>query len=223
MNMKYTIAANWKMNGNNALVNSFADKLTSFMSDVDTNSEIIFCPPFLWLEGLRGQFKTGAQNCTEHETAASTGEISAAMVKSTGCEYVILGHSERRAMGETTELVNEKVAAANSHGLKTILCVGEKEGEDFESIVSAQLNDQAYIIAYEPVWAIGTGKTPSLEEINERHKFIKDKTGLNVMYGGSVKPENSKEISALENVDGLLVGGASLEFESFKQIILNSI
>lgn len=216
------IVANWKMNGSAAEVTSFADKLDGFLNEVSTSSEIVFCPPFLWLEGLSGIFSKGAQNCSEKPEGAMTGEIAASMLVKAGCEYVIVGHSERREAGESDEIVTQKLASAKAAGLKTILCIGERDGEDFETVISSQVQ-QADVIAYEPVWAIGTGRTPTLDEINERHAFIKSKSGGNVLYGGSVKPENAKDILNLENVAGVLVGGASLDFESFKTIILGSI
>lgn len=215
------------MNGNIADARSYASALDEFIRETNPSSEIVVCPPATLLGEMHGDFKKGGQNCHDQESGAFTGEVSANLLKDSGCEYVIIGHSERREMGELSEQVAQKAGAAHQASLKTIICVGEKEGEDFEQVVSRQLqgsipdssNNKNTVIAYEPVWAIGTGKTPSPEEIDQRHKFIKDKTGLLVMYGGSANPDNAKTISALENVDGLLVGGASLKISSFTQII----
>ncbi|PIR34767.1 MAG: triose-phosphate isomerase [Alphaproteobacteria bacterium CG11_big_fil_rev_8_21_14_0_20_44_7] len=218
---KFIIAANWKMNGTPAEARSFAAELDEFIREVQPQSEIVVCPPYILLNEMHGSFKKGGQNCHHETSGAFTGEISAKMLKNAACEYVILGHSERREMGESSELIAKKAQAAKAAGVKVIFCIGEKEGEDFESVISEQLNFavDVDVIAYEPVWAIGTGKTPSLEEINSRHKFIKDKCGLQVMYGGSANPDNAKDISALQNVGGLLVGGASLSISSFTSII----
>lgn len=218
----FIIAANWKMNGDRKFATEFARELKALNSP----HEIIIFPPATLLDAV--DFKKGAQDCCYREYGPFTGQISADMIKDTGAQYVLLGHSERREhQGETSEIVASKAKSAHKSGLKTIICIGEKEGEDFEIVVSDQIkkslpftsNSVNTIIAYEPVWAIGTGKTPSISEIEKRHKFIKDKTKLSVIYGGSVKPENATEIANAANVDGLLVGGASLVAKDFIKII----
>jgi len=219
----FIIAANWKMNGDVAFARQYATALENFTS----KAEVIILPPFPLLSALKGNFKTGGQNCFAGEKGAYTGEVSPYLLKDIGCEYVLLGHSERREMGETSELVFAKAEVAHKAGLKTIICAGEKSGENFEKIIFTQLDKSIpysatvanTIIAYEPVWAIGSGITPTSAEISERHKAINDKYGFKTIYGGSVKADNASEISNLDNVNGLLVGGASLDVEQFKLLI----
>jgi len=204
--------------------------------------DIIVCPPATLLLELRDVLQgsgveLGGQNCHRAVKGAHTGDISAEMLADCGCAYVILGHSERRAdHGETSELVRDKVSAALLAGLQIILCVGESEqerddggalrvvSEQLESSLSHEANSASVAIAYEPVWAIGTGRTPSLAEIKDMHAHIRKtykeiKTGgangLRVLYGGSVKTKNAADILAIEGVDGALVGGASLLAEDF--------
>ena len=226
----FIIAGNWKMNGDRKFAEAFSQKLGSFLTKNTLDEEIIIFPPSILLSFVRKNgFKTGGQDCWHREYGPCTGEISPFMLKDLGCEYVLLGHSERREFNkETSELVAGKAVCAHKAGVKTIICIGEKQGEDFETVVSEQIkksipmtsSEMNTIIAYEPVWAIGTGKTPTLAEIEQRQKFIKDKTKLSVLYGGSVKADNAVEIANTPNVDGLLVGGASLVFEEFEKIIL---
>ena len=221
---EFTIIANWKMNGDVATTFNYAEKLSQFMKAAKTKAEIVICPPanlILALDGRDREYATGGQNCHAEASGAFTGEISAKLLADSACEYVIIGHSERRQMGENCALAAKKAETAQLANLRTIFCVGENEGEGFKNTVGEQLEyvDFADIIAYEPVWAIGTGKTPTLEEINERHKFIQDKTGKPVVYGGSVNVDNAAAIAALEHVDGLLIGGASLDINSFIEII----
>lgn len=221
---EFTIIANWKMNGDVESAFGYAEALGKFMAAYQPKLEVVVCPPanlVLALDGQDRQYAIGGQTCHSEASGAHTGEVSAKLLADSACEYVIIGHSERRAAGETSTTAAAKAQSAQLAGLKTIFCVGEKEGEDFATIVAEQLQyvEHADIIAYEPVWAIGTGKTPSLQEIEERQKFIHDKTNLPVVYGGSVTPQNSAEISALTNVRGLLVGGASLDVNSFIEII----
>ena len=219
----FIVAANWKMNGDVAFAQNYALSL----ANIATSSEIIILPPFPLLSVLKGNFKLGGQNCYLAEKGAFTGEISPNLLKDLGCEYVLLGHSERREIGESSELIAKKVEAAHAAGLKVILCAGEKAGEDFASVTFSQLDKSLpycaskdnTIIAYEPVWAIGSGVTPTAKQIDERHKAINEKYGFKTIYGGSVKGDNAHEISAIENVNGLLVGGASLDVEQFKKII----
>ncbi len=235
-------AANWKMNGRANEVADFAKALSA----VETAGEKIFAPTSVHLSSAQAAntgFALSAQNASEQSDGAFTGEISMPMLKELGCEYVILGHSERRAMyGETDEIVFAKVKAAFDSGLTPILCIGETDEENqaghTEAVLTKQLQPaidglsaeqkQAIVIAYEPVWAIGTGRTPSNEDIQAIHEKIRclfsqnDDTisnSVRILYGGSVKPNNAKEIFALADVDGGLVGGASLTIDSFEQII----
>ena len=213
------------------------------------NCDVIVCPPFTSLFEAHTllkdtKVKLGAQNMYFESSGAFTGEISATMLRSVGCEYVILGHSERRTIfGETDELINNKIKKANSSGLKPIFCVGElleeREAGVTEKIIEKQikcgLKDTSseemgkVIIAYEPVWAIGTGKTASPEQAQEVHKFIRslinEKYGdsisdkIVIQYGGSVNNKNAKELLSQKDIDGALVGGASLKADAFIDII----
>ena len=244
---KPIIAGNWKMNmlPNEAI--DFIDKLAPLVKD--TKNEVILCVPYtdLFYALLTAQgtnIKIGAQNMHFEEKGAYTGEVSAQMLKSIGVEYVIIGHSERRQyFNETDETVNKKVKTAFKHELKPIVCVGEtleqREAGKAEEIITNQtekalegLTDeqvQNTIIAYEPIWAIGTGKTATSEDANNAIKAIRDKIcqiyGQNVgksiiiQYGGSVKSANCKELFTTSDIDGGLVGGASLDPEEFAKII----
>ncbi len=241
------IAGNWKMN--NSIEESV--KLISELKQglIETKVKVIICPPFTSLETanalIKGsQIELGAQNMHNETSGAFTGEISASMLKSVGCKYVILGHSERRAIfGESNEFINKKVHKALSENLIPILCVGEsleeREKNITKDVVKKQLlvgldsvsSEQAkdIIIAYEPVWAIGTGKTASPEQAQEVHEFIRtlldEKYGketaekMIIQYGGSVKPENAGELLSQKDIDGALVGGACLKADSFLGII----
>lgn len=211
---------------------------------------VIMCPPYIHLKAASVSLKDilnvklGAQNCHQNESGAYTGEISAQMLKSVGCEYVILGHSERREyFKESHELLAEKTKAALANDLKPIFCFGEKlearEAGKQESIVKKQLKEsifdhfekedfQKMVLAYEPVWAIGTGKTASPEQAQEMHAFIRslvaekyDKETADlttILYGGSCKPNNAKELFSQPDVDGGLIGGASLKAKDFVAI-----
>ena len=244
---KKVIAGNWKMNKlpNEAI--DFIDRLTPLVKD--TKNEVVVCVPYtdLFYALLTAQgtnIKIGAQNMHFEEKGAYTGEVSAQMLKSIGVEYVIIGHSERRQyFNETDETVNKKVKTAFKHELKPIICVGEtleqREAGKAEEIITNQtekalegLTDeqvQNTIIAYEPIWAIGTGKTATSEDANNAIKAIRDKIcqiyGQNVgksiiiQYGGSVKSVNCKELFTTSDIDGGLVGGASLDPEEFAKII----
>ena len=239
------IAGNWKMNMLPADTIKFMEELTPLVKD--SNNEVIIFAPFTELFYAINYVRDvpyihiGAQNMHYEESGAYTGEISPDMLNSIECEYVIIGHSERREyFNETDESVNLKIKAALKHGLKPIVCVGEKldqreKGEAIQ-VVNTQitkdldgltLNDLSnIIIAYEPIWAIGTGKTATKEDAEEVIKAIRDKVreifnndDVPILYGGSVKPENAKELFTMPNIDGGLVGGASLKPEVFEKIV----
>lgn len=224
-------------------------KLTAGLNGKNLNCEIIICPPFTSLSEASSLLKNtaiklGAQNMYFKGDGAFTGEISAKMLKSVGCEYVIIGHSERRTIfKETDKLINEKLKAALNAGLKPIFCIGEtleereagKEKEVLNTQLSGGLNEisleqlKNIIIAYEPVWAIGTGKTASPEQAEEMHSYIRSyikndftpeaAENLVIQYGGSVKPDNARDLLSQDNIDGALVGGACLNSDSFIGII----
>ncbi len=240
-------AANWKMNGDREFVHyilsQIKDNILPFLS---YGSDIILCPPSIYLSEATDICKNtsieiGAQDCSAHENGAFTGEVSAQMISDTGSEWVILGHSERRQYhAENNILLIDKLRNAHNAGLKVIFCVGETHQQYNEGTTRETLKDQLsvldnarlanlnYMIAYEPVWAIGTGLAPELEEIDVIHQFIKKQlidTAIlpkktRVLYGGSVSPNNAKDIKALASVDGVLVGGASLSSDKFKQICI---
>ena len=241
------IAGNWKMN---MLPNEAMEMITKLAPDVkETENEVVLCVPYtdLFYSLLAAQgtnIKIGAQNMHFAEKGAYTGEVSGKMLKAIGVEYVIIGHSERRQyFAETDETVNKKIKAAFENELKPIVCVGEtleqrEAGIAFEVIteqtrkaLEGLTNDQVQntIIAYEPIWAIGTGKTATAEDANESCKKIRDEIskiyGQNVaerviiQYGGSMKPENAKELLEMPDIDGGLIGGASLKAETFEKIV----
>lgn len=231
--MKKYIVANWKMN------NDFSD-IPEFVKYIKKNAKgeenLVICVPSVMIKDFASASKkfveTGAQNCHFAKSGAYTGEVSASMIRSAGASYVILGHSERRhTFGETNEMINKKIISALAEGLKVIFCVGETldEKSKYKSVLKSQLleglkgitNFENIIIAYEPVWAIGTGKVATTADIEKVHKYIKNlinenfNVNLPVLYGGSVKPSNSAEILALSEVDGVLIGGASLKAEDY--------
>ncbi len=244
---KKVIAGNWKMNKlpNEAI--SFIEELESYVKD--SENEVVICAPytdlFYALNMAQGtNIKIGAQNMNWEEKGAYTGEVSGEMLKSIGVEYVIIGHSERRAYyNETDETVNKKLKKALSLELKPIVCVGEsleqRESGDAKTIVTTQtklalegLSNKEVedtIIAYEPIWAIGTGKTATKEDANETIKWIREEVAKNygeevaskviIQYGGSVKSSNAKELFEMSDIDGGLVGGASLVAEEFAKIV----
>jgi len=246
---KNIIAGNWKMNKDLSEAIHLVSELKSELDGKSLNAEVIVAPPFVALEAINSLiknsvFKLAAQNMHAYTSGALTGEISAAMLKSVGCDYVILGHSERRTIfGETDLVINEKVKQAFNNNLIPILCCGEsleerESGITFkivESQIKAGLNglsnDQIenIIIAYEPIWAIGTGKTASPEEAQEVHNSIRKllavltneniAENITIQYGGSVKPDNARELLSKPDIDGALVGGACLSAESFGGII----
>lgn len=247
MSRKIMIAGNWKMNGLSADGVNLAKEIAAEVKKLGKPAcEFVVCPPFTLLclvkKALRGaKVALGAQDAHFATKGAHTGDISPLMLKDLGCTYVILGHSERRAdHGESNELVAKKAAAAYENGLKTIICIGEteKQREEGKTIevctnqilgsVPANADAANTVIAYEPVWAIGTGKTPTPADVEEVHaavrKVLAKKLGksvankMRILYGGSVKPGNAKEFLSLPDVDGALIGGASLKAEDFMAI-----
>ena len=240
------IAGNWKMNGLRADGVALALDLCARAGDAPPACDILLCPPATLLHEIgtvieeSGAIDLGAQDCHALEKGAHTGDISPMMLKEQGCTYVIVGHSERRAdHGESDETVRAKAAAVLSADMAVIICIGETEAERDAGravqVVSRQLSgslpdgasSENTIIAYEPVWAIGTGRTPTVAQVAEIHAAIRAKLGeklaasndLRILYGGSVKPENATELMAVDNVDGALVGGASLKVADFWAII----
>lgn len=245
---KNIVAGNWKMNTTLEEGVELANDINSGLKETEKNCDVIICVPFTHLTSVSAVIEPelvglGAENCSEHPKGAYTGEVSASMVKSTGASYVIIGHSERRQyFGENNEQLLAKTRQALENGLKVIFCVGEvlEEREDgsYNDVVEGQVEAlfeltpedfKNIIIAYEPVWAIGTGKTATSEQAQEMHahirKVIANKYGkdtaeeTSILYGGSCKPENAKELFTKPDVDGGLIGGAALKAESFLNII----
>lgn len=242
------MAGNWKMNLDRAGAVALARGLRERIGDRD-DVDVAVAPPFVYIEAvvaaLEGSpIKVGGQNACDQTSGAFTGEVSAAMLRDVGCSFVVLGHSERRHVyGETDELVNAKVERALAEGLEVVLCVGEtleeRQAGQTEAVVRRHLGqglagvaaaDMARVtIAYEPVWAIGTGHTATPEQAGEVHRYLRGLlSGLyddrvsgstRIQYGGSVKPDNVRELLAVEDVDGALVGGASLKPDSFHAIV----
>ena len=246
---KKIIAANWKMNMTQAEAASFVETFLIEASE-STDVEIVIVPPFTAIAAVNtalGQaqhIKVGAQNMHWERSGAFTGEISPAMLRDLFVRYVVLGHSERRTLfGETDEVVNRKVRAAHEAMLRPIVCVGEtleqREGGDVEKVLGTQVRGSLAelgakelhetVVAYEPVWAIGTGKTATAEQAQEAHAFIRQVLGeisdestaekIRIQYGGSVKPDNARTLMSQPDIDGALVGGASLDPRSFAQIV----
>ena len=249
---KLIIAGNWKMNKTVAEALDLVHGLKRELANVK-EVDIVVCPPFTALcevskAILDSNIRLGAQNMSEHNFGAYTGEIAAGMLKEFSVRYVILGHSERRQyQKETDALIAKKALAAHAASLKPIVCVGEtlaeREGGSTEKVLDTQVRGSLAgltkeqmaetIVAYEPVWAIGTGKTATTAQAQEAHAFIRRLIGklfdetiarrVRIQYGGSVKPSNARELMSQPDVDGALVGGASLEDRSFADIIKNSI
>ena len=243
------IAGNWKMYKDLVETAELINGLIAQVRSLRPNVTVVICPPFTSLaiasNLLKGSLlKLGAQNMCEHDEGAYTGEISWRMLKSTGCEYVILGHSERRQyFGETNELINRRAKTALAKGLVPIICVGEtldqREHDVTEQIITTQIKGvlgglsssdvERAIIAYEPVWAIGTGRNATPVQAQEVHQLIRKLIAREyswsvaekvvIQYGGSVKPDNAPDLLAQSDIDGALVGGASLEVDSFASII----
>lgn len=240
------VAGNWKLNGSVASVEALASEIVSELR-AGCAADVVVCPVFVHLHNVRSciassQIKLGAQNASAQSSGAFTGEVSAGMLAECGCEYVIVGHSERRELyGESSDEVADKFVAVQSVGLCPILCVGEtleqREGGETENVVAAQLDAvieasgvaalSRAVVAYEPVWAIGTGKTATPEEAQAVHAFIRAKiasldssvaTSVRILYGGSVKPSNASELFSQDDIDGGLIGGASLQSADFVEI-----
>ena len=246
---KKIVAGNWKMNMNLQEGTALAIELNETLAADKPNCDVVICTPFIHLAPVaqildQNTIGLGAENCADKEKGAYTGEVSAEMVKSTGAQYVILGHSERRQYyGETPEILKEKVLLALKNGLKVIFCIGEsleeREAEKQNEVVKAELEGSVFnltaeefkniIIAYEPIWAIGTGKTATAEQAEEIHAYIRsivaEKYGnetaenTSILYGGSCKASNAPELFAKADIDGGLIGGASLKVADFKGII----
>jgi len=246
---KKIVAGNWKMNMDLAEGLVFAETIDTYFKSKPSKAEVILCTPFIHLQGVaaitgNGKVSLGAQNCASEPSGAYTGEVSAQMIKSTGAQYVIIGHSERRSYyHEDDRLLNRKTSVAIGTGLKVIFCCGEvlqerESGKHFY-VVKKQLEEGLFtlsmedfrkvVIAYEPVWAIGTGLTATPDQAQEMHKYIRDLTrvkfgtdiaeDLTILYGGSCKPSNAAEIFSKPDVDGGLIGGASLKKEDFCAIV----
>lgn len=246
---KNIVAGNWKMNTTVPEGLELAKNVNDALKGAEKKCDVIICVPFTHLASINGIIDKsllglGAENCADHRSGAYTGEVSAPMVASTGATYVILGHSERRQYyGETSETLKEKVALALENNLTPIFCIGEvleqrENGTAFD-VVKAQIEEALFnlsaedfsklILAYEPVWAIGTGKTATDDQAEEMHAFIRgviaDKYGkevaenTSILYGGSCKPTNAKALFAKPNVDGGLIGGAALDADSFMGIV----
>lgn len=238
------IAGNWKMNGLSADGWALADEIVRRAATLTNGPELLMCPPAtligLIAEVVDGtQVRLGGQDCHPDESGAHTGDISARMLADLGCRYVIVGHSERRTdHGEASTLVSTKAKAAQRAGLAAIVCVGEtwteREQGRTADVVAAQVRESVpegstpanLVVAYEPVWAIGSGCTPTTAQVDEVHKLIRrelerrtaDPAAVRILYGGSVKPANARELLAIGDVNGALVGGASLKAEDFMAI-----
>jgi triosephosphate isomerase len=242
------VAGNWKMYTSAASAKGLAATVANRLGG-DTRVMVAVCPPFPWLASVADVLKgtsvlLGAQNCHFEKEGAYTGEVSAAMLRDVGCQYVIIGHSERRhGLGETDEFLNKKAQAALAAGVKVIFCVGEllaeREADRTEAVLETQLKNglagltsaqmHSVVLAYEPVWAIGTGKVATPEQAQAAHAFIRGKIAaqfdagtaahVQIQYGGSVKPDNAAGLMSLPDVDGALVGGASLKADQFLAIV----
>jgi len=240
------VAGNWKMNGSSESVKQLIAGIKEGMGSVNS-AEVVVCPPAVYISRVSGAVdgsavKVGSQNICDEDKGAFTGEISGEMLKEVGCDYAIIGHSERRALyGESDELVAKRFAAARRNGLKPIFCIGEtleeRESGITNDVCSRQIDAVIAlegvealadgVIAYEPVWAIGTGKTATPEQAQEVHAFIRGKIarlsadvadGLRILYGGSMNPANAKELIGQPDIDGGLIGGASLKPADFLAI-----
>jgi len=242
MALRKLVAGNWKMNGVRESLSEL--EIISAAASAQDGLDIALCPPFTLIDAMIAHshgLAVGGQDCHQAVKGAHTGCVSAAMLADLGAHYVIVGHSERRTdQGESDELVRAKAEAGIAAGLTAIVCVGETEAERDEGragiVVGGQLEGSVppagtaatLVVAYEPVWAIGTGRTPSTEDVAQMHALIRAKliellgeegAGVRILYGGSVKPDNAAELMAVPDVDGALVGGASLTAAQFVPII----
>ena len=241
------VAGNWKMHKSPVEGRDFVESFVNLRLNID-GVEVIFCPPFSALFNIdvvlsKTPYKLGAQNCHWETEGAFTGEISVSMLENCGVDYVIIGHSERRhVFNETDNWINRKVKSVLNGGLRPILCVGEtfdqRKSNETKDVLYQQLKEglkdveklDNVVIAYEPVWAIGTGETATLEQVSEAHKWVRNilsefysediANDTSILYGGSVKPANAGELFEINDVNGFLIGGASLSIDPFKKIIL---
>ena len=245
---KKIVAGNWKMNTTLQEGVALAQGLKEALAGKKVNCDVVVCTPFISVAAVAETVKgsvigVGAENCADHDKGAYTGEVSAAMVASTGAKYVILGHSERRQYyGETNEMLTTKVGLALENGLTPIFCVGEmkeeRENGTFKAVIESQMKAlyglskedfSKLVIAYEPVWAIGTGLTATSEQAEEVHAFIRESIAnvygkevadeTSILYGGSCKGSNAPELFAQPDIDGGLIGGAALKVDTFMPII----
>ena len=245
---EFLVAGNWKMNGGTAANEALVSGIVNGLPD-GNGFRLLVCPPFPYLASIAGQLAgskvaLGAQTVSEHEAGAFTGETAPSMLKDVGCEYVIVGHSERRAIyGESSEQVAAKFSAAQAAGLTPILCVGEtleeREADATEKVIDEQLDAvlesagpavfAEAVIAYEPVWAIGTGMTATPEQAQDVHKHIRARLAahdadlaekVQILYGGSMKGENAPGLLTMPDIDGGLIGGASLKANDFLAIAI---
>jgi triosephosphate isomerase len=254
MGRNYLIAGNWKMNSGSGKTAPFFNELSKMAGNVPGQVEMLICPPFVSLSEAAEAAKSipgmhiGAQNLHFENDGAYTGEISAAMLKDAGCSHVIIGHSERREyFGETDQIIGKKIMKALENGLTPVVCVGEvldqrKSGDHFRVVETqtrgalagmGKADIEKIVIAYEPVWAIGTGETASPEQAQEMHAFIRKvlveisgmdvASGIRILYGGSMKPDNAAELLGQTDVDGGLIGGASLKADSYAAIVQAAI
>jgi triosephosphate isomerase len=258
MSRKPIFAANWKMNKGASETEDFISSFLSKTQGVNLPADIVIAPPFLSLPKLADllhnsnpgknahSIQIAAQNCSQFDSGAYTGEVSVLMLREFYVHYVIIGHSERRSIyGETNAVINAKIKKAREANLKPIFCIGEtlaeREAGKLESILRSQISEglkdvakkhlSDIIIAYEPVWAIGTGVTATSAQAQEAHAFVRSLIAdlydapaaakIRIQYGGSVKPDNAAELMACPDIDGALIGGASLEPQSFLEIIQN--
>ena len=238
MARKLIIAANWKMNKGPAAAAEFLESFLPGTEQLLDKCDIVVAPPFVSIPAaaallVDSAVAVSAQNVSDQEEGAFTGEVSTSMLNEIGAHFVILGHSERRSIyGESDQLINAKVKKVLDAGLRPIFCIGEtldeRESGQLEHILRSEV-----VVAYEPVWAIGTGVTATPEQAQEAHAFVRTLIGeqfgdevaaaTRIQYGGSVKPGNSAELMAQEDIDGALVGGASLEASSFRDLIANAV
>ncbi|TNF34490.1 MAG: triose-phosphate isomerase [Gammaproteobacteria bacterium] len=242
------IAGNWKMNGSSDSVKELIAGIKAGMSAVN-RAQVVVCPPAVYIPQVSAdvsgsKIRVGSQNICDQDKGAFTGEIAGSMLKDLACNYAIIGHSERRSLyGESDELVARRYAAERRNGITPIFCIGETLDEREQGITNEVCSRQIDavialegvealadgVIAYEPVWAIGTGKTATKEQAQEAHAFIREKlvqtfggemaSGIRILYGGSVKPGNVRDLMAMPDIDGALVGGASLKPDTFAEII----